>query len=108
MGSIAMDQGGNIALGYSVSSKTTFPSIRYAGRRADDLLGTLPAGEATVIDGGGSQTLAERWGDYSSMNVDPTDDCTFWYTNEYIPDDTGLWSTRIAAFSFSTCGKADP
>jgi hypothetical protein len=105
MGSIAMDQSGNIALGYSVSSKTTFPSIRYAGRRADDPLGTLPVEEVTIIDGGGSQTFADRWGDYSSMNVDPTDDCTFWYTNEYIPDDTGFWSTRVAAFSFSTCGK---
>jgi len=103
MGSIAMDRSGNIALGYSVSSETLLPSIRYAGRRADDALGTLPEGEVTIIDGGGSQTISSRWGDYSSMNVDPADDCTFWYTNEYIPDNTGFWNTRVAAFSFSTC-----
>jgi hypothetical protein len=99
MGSAAMDGCGNIAVGYSVSSSTTFPSIRYAGRRAADPLGSLLQGEFEVIAGTGSQTPSTRWGDYSSMNVDPSDDMTFWYTNEYMVP-SGNWRTRIAAFRF--------
>ena len=102
MGSIAMDKDGNVALGHSISSSTVFPSIRYVGRLATDPLGTLPQGEATIINGTGSQTFSTRWGDYSSMNVDPADDCTFWYTNEYTPAN-GQWRTRIATFSFPSC-----
>jgi hypothetical protein len=104
MGSIAQDGQGNMALGYSVSSATVYPSIRYAGRLAGDAAGTLPQAEATVIDGGGSQTGVNRWGDYSSMSVDPTDDCTFWYAQEYIQTTTGWgWQTRIGAFKFPSC-----
>ena len=109
MGSIAMDQDGNIALGYSVSSNTTFPSIRYTGRLADDPANQLNQGEAELIAGGGSQTdPAARWGDYSMMAVDPVDDCTFWYTQEYYEttSDRG-WQTRIGSFKFSSCGSAD-
>jgi hypothetical protein len=106
MGSIAMDKDGNIALGYSVSSDTTFPSIRYSGRRATDPSGTLPLDEVTLVAGGGSQTAATRWGDYSSMNVDPADDRTFWYTNEYIPDANGIWQTRIGVFTIE--GPPEP
>ena len=106
MGSIAMDQAGDIALGYSVSSTTVSPSIRYTGRLASDPLGTLPQGEATLIAGSGSQTSNfNRWGDYSMMAVDPTDDCTFWYTQEYYTttSDRG-WQTRIGSFKFPNCG----
>jgi uncharacterized repeat protein (TIGR01451 family) len=106
MGSIAMDQDGNIALGYSISSSTTFPSIRYTGRLTDDTPDTLPQGEAELIAGGGSQTdSSSRWGDYSMMSVDPTDDCTFWYTQEYyaVTSSRG-WQTRIGSFKFPTCG----
>ncbi len=103
MGSIAMDGAGDIALGYSVSSTSVFPSIRYVGRLASDPQGQLPQGEHTLIAGGASQTTTTRWGDYSSMNVDPSDDCTFWYTNEYIPSGTGDWATRIGSFRFPSC-----
>lgn len=105
MGSIAMDRTGNIALGFSESSAATFPSIGWAGRLTTDPLGTLGQGEATVIAGAGSQTdPAGRWGDYSMMSVDPTDDCTFWYTQEYYPASSARgWHTRIAAFSFPEC-----
>lgn len=106
MGSIAMDKAGNIALGYSVSSTSVFPSIRYAGREAVDPVGTLQ-GEASIIAGAVSQTAADRWGDYSSMNVDPADDCTFWYTNEYVGAG-GLWRTRIASFNFPSCVTLPP
>jgi hypothetical protein len=104
MGSAAMDGEGNIALGYSVSSSAIFPSIRYTGRKAGDPLGTLPQGEVTLMTGSGSQILNDgngnpifRWGDYSAMSVDPVDDCTFWYTQQYLPAD-GRWRTRIGTF----------
>jgi len=108
MGSIAMDSAGNIAVGYSVSSLTTFPSIRYAGRIASDPLGTLAQGETTLIAGSGSQTDASsRWGDYSMMAVDPTDDCTFWYTQEYYATTSNAgWRTRIGSFKFPSCQPA--
>jgi hypothetical protein len=107
MGSIAMDKAGDIAVGYSVSSSSTYPSIRYTGRVPNDTLGTLE-GEASVVDGNGSQedsqTPLSRWGDYSSMSVDPVDGCTFWYTTEYIESNgTFNWHTRIATFKFPGC-----
>ena len=105
MGSIAIDQAGDIALGYSVSGTGMNPAIRYTGRTPADPLGTL-TGENTIIQGTGSQTTnLNRWGDYSAMTIDPVDDCTFWYTNEYLPSDgTWNWSTRIANFKFDGCG----
>jgi hypothetical protein len=106
MGGIAMDQDGNMALGYSVSGSRVFPGIRYAGRLASDPPGTLPQGEVTLAAGGGSQTHASaRWGDYSSMNMDPTDDCTFWFTTEYYPTTSAAgWRTRIGSFKHPSCG----
>ena len=81
MGSIAQDKKGNMALGYSVvNGVDVFPGIRYTGRLAGDPLGMMTLGEATIINGSGVQTtLNSRWGDYTSMNIDPSDDCTFWY-----------------------------
>jgi len=105
MGSIAMDKQGNAALGYSVSSSTLKPSVRYTGRLATDPLNTMQA-ETTIIAGGGSQTGSNlsRWGDYSAMTVDPVDDCTFWYTTEYLTANGAFnWSTRIGSFKFSGC-----
>ncbi|HDD23978.1 MAG TPA: hypothetical protein ENF52_00885, partial [Chloroflexi bacterium] len=105
MGSIGMDGAGNMALGYSVSSNNVYPSIRYTGRLAGDPLGEMTLGEGEIIAGSGSQThSASRWGDYSGMMVDPVDDCTFWYTTEYI-ETTGSapWQTRIASFVFPEC-----
>lgn len=107
MGSIAMDASGNIALGYSVSSSTIYPSIRYAGRLVSDTLGQLPQAEEVLIAGSGSQTgTAARWGDYSTMSVDPADQCTFWYTTEYVAT-TGYatWQTRVGAFKFPSCNS---
>ena len=83
-----------------------FPSIRYAGRLASDPLNTLAQGEATLFAGTGSQTgTGNRWGDYSDLTVDPVDDCTFWYTNEYYPAGvtTFNWRTRIGNFKFPGC-----
>jgi len=109
MGSIAMDGDGNIALGYSVSSSSVFPSIRYAGRLAEDPLGKLSFVEATLIAGGGSQNGANRWGDYSTMSVDPTDECTFFYTQEYYASSSPAgWRTRIGSFRYPSCGQPKP
>ncbi|MGH6630237.1 MAG: carboxypeptidase regulatory-like domain-containing protein, partial [Burkholderiales bacterium] len=111
MGSTAMNAAGSQAVGYSVSSATVFPSIRYAGRLASDPPGSLAQGEATLVAGTSSQTHSSgRWGDYSDLTVDPADDCTFWYTQEYVtgvsaPDNT-RWHTRVGAFQFGPCPPA--
>ncbi len=106
MASVAMDKSGNIALGYSVSSSSVSPSIRYTGRLAGDPLGQMTQGETQLIAGSGSQTgSAGRWGDYAMMTIDPVDECTFWFTTEYMPT-TGPapWQTRIGSFKFPSCG----
>ncbi|MGB5658854.1 MAG: hypothetical protein WBO54_05165 [Thermoanaerobaculia bacterium] len=106
MGSIAQDQDRNIALGYSVTSGSLFPSVRYTSRMAGDAAGTMPGGEVSCHEGTGAQTASNnRWGDYSSMSVDPVDDCTFWYTQEYYQN-TGIadFNTRICSFKFADCG----
>jgi hypothetical protein len=112
MGSIAMDKKGNMGLGYSVVNGTdVFPGIRYTGRLARDPLGVMTLGEAVLVNGTASQTsLNSRWGDYTSMNIDSTDDCTFWYINEYYtvegaataPNGNG-WQTRIGSFRLPGC-----
>ena len=109
MGSIAMDSAGNMALGYSASDGTsTYPSVWYTGRLASDPIGTMPQGEESIHDGTGSQTGSQRWGDYSSMNLDPVDDCTFWYVNEYLPSTSSVgWRLRIGAFRYNECGTPD-
>jgi hypothetical protein len=121
MGSAAMDKFGNIAVGYSVSNGVNvYPGIRYTGRLAGDPLGMMTLGEGVIINGSGVQTTTNsRWGDYTSMNVDPVDDCTFWYVNEYYavsglplplpppplpsPGTTAPWQTRIGSFKLPGC-----
>ncbi|MFZ0297350.1 MAG: hypothetical protein WAM13_03275 [Candidatus Sulfotelmatobacter sp.] len=106
MGSIAMDKAGDIALGYSVSNATMSPSIRYTGRLATDPLGTMES-EIDILSAASittsSRTNTYRWGDYSAMAIDPSDDCTFWYTTQYQTSGTPVWSTRIASFNFPSC-----
>ncbi len=104
MASAAMDSAGNIGMAYSASSGTVFPSIRYTGRLSSDALGTMPQGEGEIIAGTGSQTGSQRWGDYSSINLDPTDDCTFWVVNEYVPVTGSNWTLRVGSFRFNECG----
>ena len=105
MGSIAMDHMGNIAVGYSASDASTYPSIWYAGRLVSDPPGTLPQAETVLLNGTGSQTTGTtRWGDYSSLSIDPSDDCTFWYTNEYhASNGTTNWHTWIGSFKYPSC-----
>jgi hypothetical protein len=105
MGSIGMDKAGNIAAGFSTSSEATFPSINYAGHQAGDPLGTMRVHGTPTTVGSGSQTgHMHRWGDYSAISIDPTDDCTFYYTSEYLQSDGRFnWSTRVNAFKFNNC-----
>ena len=103
LGSIAEDHSGDIAIGYSTSGSTTYPSIRYTGRVPTDPLGTMEA-ETVVFSGTGAQTTSGNdWGNASSLSVDPVDDCTFWYTNEYLKTTGVAWSTRVNSFKFASC-----
>lgn len=106
LGSIAMDKLGDIALGFSASSKDLFPSIYVGGRVPSDPKGTL-SGPLIITSGSGAQFQSfKRWGDYSSMSVDPADDCTFWYANEYYQTTSSFnWNTHIGSFKFNTCKK---
>lgn len=101
MASIAMDGTGNIALAYNVSDQFgTFPGLRYSGQAFDAPSGALSEPEHVIVDGTAANA-GFRYGDYASMRIDPTDDCTFWFTGEYNQDP--MWSTQIATFRFDRC-----
>ncbi len=110
--SVAQDRDGNTALAYTIVGSTVYPGIRYTGRLAGDPLNTMPQSETTLVDGSGSQVVqggtVTRWGDYSALTLDPTDDCTFWYTSEYFQTTGQIWQTRIGAFRFPTCSGTPP
>jgi hypothetical protein len=102
MGSVAMDKAGNIAAGYSVSSKNLAPSIRVSGRRPGDPPGTLGR-EAVVVAGSGRQAQT-RWGDYATLTLDPVDDCRFWFSTQYLAGTGNFrWHTRVASFRMPGC-----
>lgn len=109
LSSLAVDRVGNMAVGYSISSTSLYPSIRYAGRLYNDPANQLPQGEATLYYGSGFQDDGDAlmdgpWGQQSAMSVDPMDECIFWYTNAYY--DAGApatWKTRIGWFTFPEC-----
>ncbi len=107
MPSLNVDGSGDVAIGYSVSSTTVQPGIRYAGRMPGDPLSTLGP-EAIMTSATGHQTdPSGRWGDYSSTFVDPVDNCTFYHTNEYLSVTSGgAWRTRVGAFKYGTCSGA--
>lgn len=108
MGNVAMNGNGDIGLGYSVSSSSTYPSVRYTGRAASDPLGQMTMAEGVIAAGTGSQLGGNRWGDYSSMTVDPADDQTFWYFGEYVQQ-TGSyeWNTKIGSFTVGGGGPTN-
>jgi Abnormal spindle-like microcephaly-assoc'd, ASPM-SPD-2-Hydin len=109
MPAIAMDGNQDIAIGYTRSGTSAgqYPSLVYTGRTPVDPLGLLEA-ESTLKTGLGSQTGGgDRWGDYSSLTIDPVDDCTFWFTEEYLPQDGELnWNTAIGTFTFPGCNSS--
>lgn len=121
MGSVAMDKKGNLAVGYNIASASVSPGIRYTSRAPGDPLGILGA-ESILLAGSGSQRCRlpsgvcqcplqgggcdslTRWGDYSALSLDPTDDCTFWFTTEYQKQNGAFnWHTRIGSFKLGTC-----
>jgi hypothetical protein len=105
MPSIAQNKKGEIALGYTVSSLATYPAVRYTMRSRHDPLGEMGGGEVSCYEGSGSQIESgNRWGDYSTMSVDPSNDCTFWYTNEYY-DTTGDFDFKTRICKFNRCGR---
>lgn len=112
LGSVATDNQGNLAVGYSVSSASLYPGIRYAGRLSTDPIGGLTQTETDLVAGSGVQlSTGSRWGDYAALTVDPTDDCTFYFTSEYYTaasqaTSTVGWLTRIGAFRFAQCTPA--
>ena len=117
MASAAMDTANNIALGFSISGNSLYPSIKYAGRLKNDALNTMSLPERGIVYGTGSNTSMDggstcRWGDYSSMTVDPSDGITFWYTQQYMASMGTNWFTRIASFNFfnflSVAATANP
>ncbi len=125
VGSIAMDRSGNIGIGYTISGSNMSPAIYFTGREASDPQKGRLQKETPIVNGGGSQscltpdgqcyedcllgsgkclTEADRWGDYSSLTIDPGDDCTMWYTSQYLKSDGGYnWNTKIARFKFKSC-----
>lgn len=111
LGAIAQDQAGDMALGFNESNSATLhPSIAWAGRLPTDSAGAMGQTETeAIIDvGSGNETGSSRWGYSSSMTVDPSDDCTFWFSTE-LYDTTGqsTWDTRIASVKFANCGTND-
>ena len=102
MGSIAINSNGDICLGYSVSSSSIFPEIRFTGRLSGDPAGVMTITEETIFAGSGSQTGLSRWGDYTQMSVDPAEPEIFWYVNQYQPFTGSFnWRTRVASIDFA-------
>jgi len=104
VGSIAMDQSGNVGMGYSITDvdagSPIYASLRYTGRLESDPAGVMTQTETQQITGSG--TGSGRWGDYASINIDPEDDCTFWFTSEF--QNGSGWATQITSFRFDACG----
>lgn len=104
MGSIAVDKVGNAAVAYSKTSKTIFPGLSFAGRSATAAAGTFDMAEQSLVAGAGAQKGGyNRWGDYSDLDVDPVDGCTFWFTSEYYSTTGSSWKTRIGSFKMAGC-----
>ncbi|RDK86895.1 CARDB domain-containing protein [Marinirhabdus gelatinilytica] len=99
MGSAAMDEDGNIGLGFNIGSENTFAGIRYTGRLDGDDLGEMTFPESTIVNGNGRQTNTNRFGDYTHLSMDP-DGVTFWFTAQYMAANN-FWRTRIASFRIS-------
>lgn len=111
VGSIAMNGNGDIALAYSISSRDLYPSLRFTGQTAGRTDGIMDLAETEIHAGTGVQKANsyQRWGDYSTLSVDPSDDATFWYTGEYYANSAAFdFKTRIASFDLGTSAPPPP
>jgi len=100
MGSAAMDELGNIGMGFNIASETLPVGIKFTGRFDGDPLGVMTQAETEIVAGGGVQAFSNRFGDYSHLSMDPNN-LTFWHTAEYFSS-INAWRTRIASFSLSS------
>jgi len=98
-----MDRRGNIGIGYSFGGTPHFAGQRFAARLAGDPRGRLTLRETVLIEGEAAQTTTLRWEDYTTTAMDPSDDCTFWYTGDYVKNDAATYSSRIGAFRIPGC-----
>ena len=90
-------------IGYSATSGSVFPGLRYAGRLVGDTANTITQGETTLVAGTGAQKNGyNRWGDYADLSLDP-DGCRFWFTGEYYATTGNAWRTRIGSFKLPGC-----
>jgi len=125
MAGVGINKLGEIGVGYSLSSNKVFPSIGFTYRTKSDPLGQLRQGQTMALGGNVQnpliryvipdptkpeveQVIINRWGDYSVMSVDPSDECTFWYTTEYMsaasdPKQRADWKTVIGSFRSPDC-----
>ncbi len=103
MASPGMDRAGNIGIGYSFGGPTAFAGQRFAARQANDPKGQLTFKESVLVEGEDVQTSTLRWEDYTSLAMDPADDCTFWYVGDYVKKGAQTYSTRIGAFKMPNC-----
>jgi hypothetical protein len=103
MASAGMDRQGNIGIGYSFGGVPHFAGQRFAARVTDDAPGVLGLAETVLVEGEGAQTSGNRWEDYTTLAMDPSDDCTFWYVGDYVKKGAASYSTRIGAFRMAGC-----
>ena len=94
--SIAIDKAGCISIAYSVTSEDQYVGLRMTGRCADDPLGEMTVPEYSIAEGTGVLETSNRYGDYSHLSVDPTDELTMWFTSEYAG--FGRGQTRIISY----------
>jgi PKD repeat protein len=102
MGSVALNGSGQIGLGYSISSTSLHPGIRYTGQSTaeyNNASGIMDIPEENVLTGSYSQSYTNRWGDYANISVDPLNDFTFWFSTEYMGSSTH--GTQITAFDIA-------
>jgi hypothetical protein len=112
-GDLAVNACGDMALGYTKSSTSLYPSIFYTGREDGDPGGSiqaetqLKAGETTYT---AFDSSPHRWGDYTEMTIAP-DGLTFWYLGQYSKNtgtSNGRWGTFIGSFSYPDCTITQP
>jgi hypothetical protein len=103
LGSMAMDRKGNIGIGYSFGGDPNYPGQRFAARKANDVKGQLTFHESVLVEGAASQTGSLRWEDYTNIALDPSDDCTFWFTGNYLKISARSATTRIGSFAVPGC-----
>jgi hypothetical protein len=104
MPSAGMDRKGDIAVGYSFGDSSTFTGQRFAARLASDKPGSMTLHESVLADGKAAQTNSLRWEDYTTLALDPSDDCTFWYVGDYLKAGDDSYSTRIGSWRLPGCG----